>query len=159
MKIDNIIKENLKDRVLGIFGKSGSGKSVLTSNILQSELTKNLNKKIIFVSATKNLYIDNKFFNYRYYSIGGNGVHIPSYYKTLIGTPINKITEFSESSVRFISGDLLSGNETKQELSIDYYDEILSVIETSQKREFLGWLKPGIDKYSLTRTFLSKIIS
>ena len=65
MKIDNIIKENLKDRVLGIFGKSGSGKSVLTSNILQSELTKNLNKKIIFVSATKNLYIDNKFFNYK----------------------------------------------------------------------------------------------
>ena len=102
---------------------------------------------------------NNKFFNYKYYSIGGNGVHIPSYYKTLIGTPINKITEFSESIVRFISGDLLSGNETKQELSIDYYDEILSVIETSQKREFLGWLKPGIDKYSLTRTFLSKIIS
>ena len=102
---------------------------------------------------------NNKFFNYKYYSIGGNGVRTPSYYKTLIGTPVNKITEFSESSVRFISGDLLSGNETKQELSIDYYDEILSVIETSQKREFLGWLKPGIDKYSLTRTFLSKIIS
>ena len=37
--------------------------------------------------------------------------------------------------------------------------EVLSVIEASQRREFLGWLKPGIDKYSLTRTFLSKIIS
>ena len=102
---------------------------------------------------------NNKFFNYKYYSIGGNGVVTPSYYKTLVGTPINKITEFSENSIRFISGDLLSGNETKQEMSIDYYDEILSVVETSQKREFLGWLKPGLDKYSLTRTFLSKIIS
>ena len=29
----------------------------------------------------------------------------------------------------------------------------------SKKREFLGWLKPGFNKYSLTRTFLSKLVS
>ena len=58
-----------------------------------------------------------------------------------------------------ISGDVLSGNETSLNLSIDYYDEVLSVIKMSKKREFLGWLKPGFNKYSLTRTFLSKLVS
>ncbi len=102
---------------------------------------------------------NNKYFNFKYYSVGGNGVVNPSYYKTLIGTPIKKITGFSEDRIRFISGDVLSGTETQKEMSIDFYDEVLSVIEFSEKREFLGWLKPGIDKYSLTGTFLSKIIS
>tara|TARA_B110000263_G_scaffold188907_1_gene166544 strand:+ start:2002 stop:3309 length:1308 start_codon:yes stop_codon:yes gene_type:complete len=101
----------------------------------------------------------NKQFNYKYYSIGGNGVINPSYYKILIGTPIKKITEFSIKNIRYISGDVLSGNEISQDMSIDYYDEVLSIIQTSKKREFLGWLKPGLDKYSLTRTFLSKIVS
>jgi len=105
-------------------------------------------------------YFNNKkYFNFKYYSVGGNGVVNPSYYKTLIGTPIKKITGFSEDRIRFISGDVLSGTETQKEMSIDFYDEVLSVIEFSEKREFLGWLKPGIDKYSLTGTFLSKIIS
>jgi len=102
---------------------------------------------------------NNKHFNYKYYSIGGNGVVEASYYKTLIGTPIEEITKFSNKNIRFIAGDILNGCETSQQNSIDYYDEVLSVIEASEKREFLGWLKPGIDKYSLTSTFLSKIIS
>jgi ABC-type dipeptide/oligopeptide/nickel transport system ATPase component len=65
MEIENLIKENLKDRVLGIFGKSGSGKSVLTSKILQSKMVKEINKKVIVVSATPNLYIDKKYFDYK----------------------------------------------------------------------------------------------
>ena len=101
----------------------------------------------------------NKHFNCKYYSIGGNGVINPSYYKTLIGTSIEKITEFSTKNIRYISGDVLNGNEISQDMSIDYYDEVLSIIQTSKNREFLGWLKPGLDKYSLTRTFLSKIVS
>ena len=101
----------------------------------------------------------NKHFNYKYYSLGGNGVLNASYYKTLIGTPIKEIADFSNKDIRFISGDVLSGCEVLQENSIDYFDEVLSVIEFSKRREFLGWLKPGINKYSLTKTFLSKIIS
>ena len=102
---------------------------------------------------------NNKHFNYKYYSVGGNGVLNASYYKTLIGTSIKEIADFSNKDIRFISGDVLSGCEILKHNSIDYFDEILSVIEVSKKREFLGWLKPGISKYSLTKTFLSKIIS
>ncbi len=100
-----------------------------------------------------------KFFNYKFYSVGGNAVKNPCYYKTIVGTPINQMISISNDNTRLISGDILSGNETSLNLSIDYYDEVLSVIKMSKKREFLGWLKPGFNKYSLTRTFLSKLVS
>jgi len=42
---------------------------------------------------------------------------------------------------------------------LNYFDEILSVIKISKNREFLGWLKPGFNKYSLSNAFFSKITS
>ncbi len=104
-------------------------------------------------------FTNKKFFNYKLYSVGGNAVKNPCYYKTIVGTPIDQMINISSDNARVISGDVLSGNETSLNLSIDYYDEILSVIKMSKKREFLGWLKPGFNKYSLTRTFLSKLVS
>ena len=104
-------------------------------------------------------FTNKKFFNYKLYSVGGNAIKNPCYYKTIVGTPIDQMINISSDNARVISGDVLSGNETSLNLSIDYYDEILSVIKMSKKREFLGWLKPGFNKYSLTRTFLSKLVS
>ena len=97
--------------------------------------------------------------SWKYYSIGGNGVDSPAYYKAIIGTPIHNILSSSQSNIRYISGDVLNGKETNEKLSIDYYDDILSIIKTSDKKEFLGWMKPGSNKYSLSNTFLSKILS
>ncbi len=101
----------------------------------------------------------NTLINYKYYSIGGNAVEKPGYYKAIIGTPINNILSLPEDNLRCISGDLLNGKEINSELSLDYYDDILSVIKTYHRRDFIGWLMPGIKKYSLSNTFLSKLIS
>ena len=99
-----------------------------------------------------------KYPNYKFTSIGGIGFDKPSYFKHIIGTPISDIIkEKIKSSSRIISGDILSGKEIKIENSINYYDEILTIIKTSNKRDFLGWLSPGFNKYSLTNTFLSKL--
>ena len=97
--------------------------------------------------------------NYKYYSIGGNSVQKPGYYKTIIGTPINNIIVLPKDDLRFISGDVLSGKEISNKLSIDYHDDVLSVIKTYHKKDFIGWLMPGINKYTLSNTFLSKLIS
>ena len=96
---------------------------------------------------------------HKYYSIGGNGVKKPGYYKAIIGTPINDILGLREGDLRCVSGDLLNGKEIGTELSPDYYDDILSVIKTYHNRDFIGWLMPGFNKYSLSNTFLSKLIS
>ena len=61
--------------------------------------------------------------------------------------------------VEIISGDVLSGRITTKEKSLYFYDEILSVILNDHKREFLGWLMPGFKKYTLTKTFFSKLFN
>ena len=101
----------------------------------------------------------NKYPNFKYYAIGGNAVENPGYYKAIIGTPINHILTSFNDNIRFISGDVLNGKEINNKLSIDYYDDVLSVIKTYHKRDFIGWLMPGINKYSLSNTFLSKLFS
>ena len=96
--------------------------------------------------------------NYRYCSIGGNGFTKQGIYKKMIGTPISNIEGLSvDANTRVISGDVLNGKEVSIDSSIDYYDEVLSVIETDHVKEFLGWLRPGMKKYSLSSAFLSKI--
>ena len=106
------------------------------------------------------IYFKNKTHSFfRYVSVGGNGVKNPGYYKTLIGSPINKMIECIDKEIRYISGDVLNGNEISSKLSMDYYDEVLSIIKTDNKREFLGWIMPGLKKYSLSNTFISKLIS
>ena len=98
--------------------------------------------------------------NYKYLSIGGDAANNQAIYKMLIGTPISHFQEISqENNNRIISGDILSGKETNLENSINYHDEVLSIITTNTKKEFLGWLTPGLKKYSLSNTFLSKLIS
>jgi len=105
-------------------------------------------------------YFKNKIYqNFKYISINGDDVNNPGYYKTIIGTSINDMDIAPNDNTRIISGDVLSGKEISKELSIDFYDEILSIIRTSNKREFLGWILPGLKKYSLTNTFLSKLLS
>ena len=72
---------------------------------------------------------------------------------------INSSFKNISSNNRVISGDVLNGKEIDNNSSLNYHDEILSIIKTDNNKEFLGWLKQGINKYSLINNFLSKIFS
>jgi Na+-transporting NADH:ubiquinone oxidoreductase subunit A len=58
-----------------------------------------------------------------------------------------------------ISGDVLSGDSTTESMPVNFYHEVLSVIPHIKRRDFLGWILPGLKKYSLSRTFLSSLFS
>ena len=58
-----------------------------------------------------------------------------------------------------ISGDVLSGSKTTESMPVNFYHEVLSVIPHFKRRDFLGWILPGLKKYSLSRTFLSSLLS
>ena len=58
-----------------------------------------------------------------------------------------------------ISGDVLNGSKSSMDMPLNYYDEVLSMIPFNKKRDFLGWILPGLNKYSLSRTFLSSLFS
>ncbi len=96
---------------------------------------------------------------YKYVNVGGNSINNPAIRKVLIGTKIKDILDEIPSDVCLISGDVLNGKKTSSEASVGCHDEIISLIKTDNKRNFLGWLMPGFNKYSLTNLFFSKLIN
>ena len=89
-------------------------------------------------------------------SCGGTGISNPSYYRVKRGTLIKDIVgSIDEDKYRIISGDVLSGDIANLDDSLNSFDETLSVIPEIHEREFVGWALPGINKYSLSQTFVS----
>ena len=95
----------------------------------------------------------------KYISVGGSCLSDPSYYKIKKGAIVSDITKGQtlDNDHILISGDVLSGEEISSDISMNYYSDILSVIPYTKKRDFLGWVLPGLKKYSLSRTFLSSL--
>jgi len=56
---------------------------------------------------------------------------------------------------RFISGNVLTGTRIDANGFIGFYDSQINVIPEGNHYEFLGWLDPGTNKYSTSRSFLS----
>lgn len=83
---------------------------------------------------------------------GPNAVN-PQYYKVKAGACI-KDFEFKENS-RIISGNVLSGNKIEPDGFVGAYDDLISVIPEGDYYDFMGWLMPGVKKFSFSRTFLS----
>jgi len=94
-------------------------------------------------------------------SIAGDGFNKNQYCEIYYGAPIDNILSSNKSKDDYIliSGDLLSGAKTSYSKALCFYDETLSSIKSKGDREFLGWIMPGIRKYTLTKAFLSSFIN
>jgi Na+-transporting NADH:ubiquinone oxidoreductase subunit A len=63
-----------------------------------------------------------------------------------------------EGSIRYISGNVLTGSKVTEDGFLGFYDTQITVIpEGDEKKFFLteGWLAPGFDKFSLNKSFPS----
>ncbi len=56
---------------------------------------------------------------------------------------------------RIISGNVLSGTRIEADGFVGAYDDLVSVLPEGNYYDFMGWLLPGLRKYSFSRTFLS----
>ena len=110
-----------------------------------------------------------KFFTYgrfpveRVISIAGSSVKpdIRKYYDTRIGVPIQALMtegDLLDHSVRYISGDVLSGRKLFESGYIGFYNNLLTIIPENRHRDLFGWLTPGLKEESYSRTFLSRFI-
>lgn len=90
-------------------------------------------------------------------ALTGSEVKSPKYYKTLAGACVRSITDdnVKEGNLRYISGNVLTGSKVAPNNFIGYYDSQISVIPEGDHHEFMGWLAPGFNKFSLSRTFFS----
>lgn len=98
----------------------------------------------------------------RLVAIGGPRVKRPRVLETRLGVDLYQLTadELSGENCRIISGSVLCGRGISQPLHfLGRYAQQVSVLEEGNEREFLGWQKPGFDKFSTTRVFASALLS
>ena len=97
----------------------------------------------------------------RIVSLGGPPVLRPRLLRTRLGAALDDLVtdEVDEGERRVISGSVLSGRSTSSEVFgyLGRYHQQISVIAEGRGREFLGWLSPGLDKFSATNTFASTV--
>jgi len=103
------------------------------------------------------LFIGGKYDASRVVALTGSEVKKTRYHKTVIGTSIkNMIAEnINGDNVRYISGNVLTGTRIEADGYLGFYDTQVTVIPEGNEPSFMGWLAPGFDKFSLSRTFLS----
>jgi len=94
----------------------------------------------------------------RIIALSGSEISTPQYYRTLPGTPIEQIVKgnVKEEHVRYISGNVLTGDRKQLNEYLGYYHNQVTVIpEGDQYKFFLtkGWLGLGFDKFSNSRLF------
>ncbi|MCA1902467.1 MAG: Na(+)-translocating NADH-quinone reductase subunit A [Candidatus Hydrogenedens sp.] len=95
----------------------------------------------------------------RIITLAGPGVTKPRYIKTRLGANIDELVanELNSGEKRVISGSVWSGNIAKGEIFgyLGRYHQQISVLAEGREREFLGWLAPGKNKFSVLNLFAS----
>jgi Na+-transporting NADH:ubiquinone oxidoreductase subunit A len=97
----------------------------------------------------------------RIISLAGPSVKNPRLIKTRLGASVSDITsgELIEGHHRCISGSVLSGFIALEETGyLGRYHQQISVIPEGGNREFLGWLRPGINQFSVKNIVLSRLL-
>jgi Na+-transporting NADH:ubiquinone oxidoreductase subunit A len=102
------------------------------------------------------LYVD------RVVSLAGPMVKNPRLVKTRLGANISELVadEIKSEGHRTISGSVFGGRTARN--SVDYlgrYSNQVSVLGETSEREFMGWLSPGPNKFSVMNIYISKLFS
>lgn len=109
------------------------------------------------IVAIGRLFSKGKYDASRLVALAGSQVQKPRYYRTMQGALISQMIKenIKEGNNRFISGNVLTGNQISAEDSLGFYHNEICVIPEGNRPDFLGWLLPGFHKFSLSRTFFS----
>ena len=104
------------------------------------------------------LFTQGKFDASRVVALTGSQVKDPKYYKTIVGSAVKNMVSdggLKKGENRIISGNVLTGKQISYDGYIDFYDSQITIIPEGHNPEFMGWLAPGINKLSMSRTFFS----
>ncbi len=126
------------------------------------------------VVAVGHLFLTGKLFTERVVSLGGPLVRKPCLLKTRLGASLRGLTQgqlkaesqkpgqlttdksSGSRNLRIISGSVLSGRRSVAPVDfLGRYHTQISVLAEGRQREFLGWLQPGLQKFSLLPIFAS----
>lgn len=112
------------------------------------------------VIAIGELFQTGKLNDERVIAISGPKATHPRLIRTRAGADLNQIMqdEFEGENVRIVSGSLLSGRTAAAAFAyLGQFHNQVSLISENIERQFLGWLAPGGNKFSIKNTFLSAL--
>lgn len=112
------------------------------------------------VIAFGNLFLTGEVDNKRVISLAGPVVKNPRLVRTILGASTANLTngELEDGDNRIISGSVLSGNKAMGVHGyLHRYHLQVSVLVEGREKEFLGWIRPGSNQYSITRAFLGHL--
>ncbi len=98
----------------------------------------------------------------RIIALVGPQVKQPRLLKTRIGAALPELVnnELKGDSSRIISGSVLCGHDAREPVQfLGRYHQQVSVLKEGGKRQFLGWLRPGWDQFSVKNVVFSKLKS
>ncbi|MFO7999663.1 MAG: Na(+)-translocating NADH-quinone reductase subunit A [Marinilabilia sp.] len=90
--------------------------------------------------------------------VAGSEIKKPAYFHTRLGaciTPYIDNNLNTSEKVRLISGNVLTGSEISDDGYLGFYHSQITAIPEGDEFEFMGWARPGFDKFSMSRTFFS----
>jgi Na+-transporting NADH:ubiquinone oxidoreductase subunit A len=90
-------------------------------------------------------------------ALNGSEVIKPIYYKLIRGAQVSSIIKdnLKQENVRIISGNVLTGRKIEPEGFIGFSDAQVTVIPEGDYYEMFGWIMPGFNKFSVSRSFFS----
>lgn len=106
------------------------------------------------------LFTTGRVFTERVVAVAGPSVKRPRLMRTRLGASTEDLVrdELEPGPVRIVAGSVLSGRQALGSLAyLGRYDLQVSVLPEGKPCEFLGWLSPGLDKYSAGRSFVSSL--
>jgi Na+-transporting NADH:ubiquinone oxidoreductase subunit A len=125
----------------------------------------NRNKQVWHINAQDVISVGILFTNgtlhvERVVSLAGPSVKSPRLIKTQIGASLEDIAsgELQEGDHRIISGSVFSGHSAHEHTAfLGRYHQQITVLSEGRKREFLGWIGPGLNYYSCKNIVLSRL--
>ena len=94
-------------------------------------------------------------------AVAGSEIEKPQYCRIIDGASIRSIVggnikpQAEGESIRYISGNVLTGVKTSLDGHIGYYAHQLTLIPEGDKYELLGWAMPRFNKFSVSRSYFS----
>jgi len=98
-------------------------------------------------------------------AVAGSPVGKPHYIKTKIGAQIAPLCEMTQvdtqTNLRYINGDVLTGRQTQPQSHIGFYNNLLSIIPEGNQYRMFGWMPfkdsniPSLSKTSFSWLFNS----
>jgi Na+-transporting NADH:ubiquinone oxidoreductase subunit A len=113
------------------------------------------------VIAIGKLFIEGELWGERVISLAGPQVKNPRLIRTRLGASVEALTqsELLEGENRIVSGSVLSGVQASGPRAwLGRFHLQVTVLKEGREKELFGWVMPGADKFSITRTTLGHFL-